>query len=369
MELQLPQELVHKIIDELHESPSSLQSCALVAHAFVSQSQMHLFARMELKEDSPSSPRRFRDLISTSPHLALHVRSLALECDAENWESVSPILSAVARLTHLELVANKRLYFQLQPRPARAPFHAPFCFSALTSIELRHYEFHDADQFRALLINAVRLESLELANIVFAHPSLRPAAPRIAAPRAVLSTLNLWNMGGAAVTAILDALDITHITTLLVYNTPISPVLRANASALTKIQISAIRIATADAFDAAGPVVLAALKSLSLHSYVASGLPELLSHFGGLQCLPSLENVTVIFTHSSGHTYAYPDAWRNLDTMLRVLVEEGTLKTVKVYTGYTHAELPTQLRSWMPASDAAGVLSILTPDSPDFAAA
>ncbi|KAJ7726716.1 hypothetical protein DFH07DRAFT_236345 [Mycena maculata] len=373
MKLQIPQELVDKIIDEIHESPSSLQSCALVAHSFLSQSQMHLFARMELKENSPSSPRRFSDLISASPHLALHVRSLDLECHSENWESVSPILSAVSRLTHLKLVAMKSLYFEPQLPPARAPFPTPFSFSSLRSIELRHYEFHDVDQFRSLLINVVGLESLELTNIVFAHPSMRPAAPRIEPPKAVLSTLNLYNMGRATVTSIMDALDIKHIKTLFVYDTPISPILRRNASSLTNIQISVIEIgsvqfifdthiqAMSDAFDAAGPVVLAGLKSLSLDPYIASSLPHLFSHFGGLQCLPNLENVTVSFGHSSEHTYIYPNSWRNFDAMLRVLVEGGSLKTVKVYIGYTDVALPAQLRAWMPSSDAAGVLSIVTP--------
>ncbi|KAJ7449024.1 hypothetical protein B0H11DRAFT_2289567 [Mycena galericulata] len=102
--MDLPQELIDGIIDEIREYPECLRSCALVAHSFLNRSQMHLFAKVEL---TGASPRGLSDLLLTSPHLALHIRSLTLECiSTEDWAPVACILSTVScRLTYLKLHA------------------------------------------------------------------------------------------------------------------------------------------------------------------------------------------------------------------------------------------------------------------------
>lgn len=50
--LHLPQELVDQIIDLLQNDPSSLKSCALVHHSWLSRSRQRLFAKISLKAAS-----------------------------------------------------------------------------------------------------------------------------------------------------------------------------------------------------------------------------------------------------------------------------------------------------------------------------
>ncbi|KAJ7217390.1 hypothetical protein B0H12DRAFT_1241729 [Mycena haematopus] len=74
-----PQELIDLILAKTDKE--SLKSCALVAHSFRSTSQMLIFSDLTIGPsgcDSIEALQCLADVLSASPHLALHVRTLRL---------------------------------------------------------------------------------------------------------------------------------------------------------------------------------------------------------------------------------------------------------------------------------------------------
>ncbi|KAJ7725427.1 hypothetical protein DFH07DRAFT_252759 [Mycena maculata] len=103
----LPNELVAVVLDELDRDYLSLKTCALVTTAFCSTSQRHLFRSIWLHRGDwhsytfaqqavhrgvsiPSGTiMGWHSLISTSPHLASHVRDLTIDLPSSEDEDIT----------------------------------------------------------------------------------------------------------------------------------------------------------------------------------------------------------------------------------------------------------------------------------------
>ncbi|KAF7360119.1 hypothetical protein MVEN_00740300 [Mycena venus] len=394
--MQLPQELVDAIVDEIHpftDSAPSLKSCALVARSFRGQSQKNLFSVVKLKENSPASAIRFNNLLSRSMHLAVYVSDLSLECHSKNWESVAHILSAVSNLTRLRLTPGEMDWFQTGVRRA-APFPADFSLPPLRIIELCCYEFLDAFQLQSLLSSSTKLEALTLDNIGFSVPRIFNAVgdrvPKLTVrnltgspidsvttaalvPRdtaVVLSNLTFRNVTGSTIDSILHCftvVDLKHLHSLSVFDSPVDHVLRLNGRSVHMLNISFYFEDLTSVFRPLEPEILAELglrlQTLCLDVCFPDFLPGVLRLFGDLRDLTKLEKVSVVFNFWSEHNVDHENAWGIFDGMLRVLLEEGhTLKEVFLHLGHCDASVPARLRSWMPYLNAGGVLRIQVPN-------
>src|SRR3984957_8094365 len=74
-----PPELVDYTIDYLHDSPSTLCTCACVCQAWVAPSRFHLFYRHEITPTVRTSTvhlqiRQLLEFIQGSPHIAFYIR-------------------------------------------------------------------------------------------------------------------------------------------------------------------------------------------------------------------------------------------------------------------------------------------------------
>ncbi|KAJ6556622.1 hypothetical protein DFH09DRAFT_1084703 [Mycena vulgaris] len=72
-QLDLPQELLAKIVSEFHEDVATLRTCALISRDFLAWSRVHLFASVRL---TGRNFYAFRDLVASSPAVASYVRRL-----------------------------------------------------------------------------------------------------------------------------------------------------------------------------------------------------------------------------------------------------------------------------------------------------
>ncbi|KAK0194956.1 hypothetical protein F5146DRAFT_923717, partial [Armillaria mellea] len=72
-----PQELIDKILDYLHDSPSALKACSLVSHKFYPRTRVHLFRKAGC--DGPKSARIF-DITRDSPELLQCIKHVELGC-------------------------------------------------------------------------------------------------------------------------------------------------------------------------------------------------------------------------------------------------------------------------------------------------
>ncbi|KAK0462963.1 uncharacterized protein EV420DRAFT_1146884 [Desarmillaria tabescens] len=167
--VELPQELIEKIIDIVsqHETSlllssnpiKSLKSCALVARAFRFRSQYHLFHDVSLL--NTRHYMRFLVICEASPHIPSLVRSLHLAqsdrssnvAEREVW-GLRSILSGMVNLRSLRLFDYGKIY--------RFPYSS--LPPSLTSIEIRDVEFYDIDDLCALLNCHPRLRTLKLGE-------------------------------------------------------------------------------------------------------------------------------------------------------------------------------------------------------------
>ncbi|KAJ7134922.1 hypothetical protein C8R43DRAFT_1132837 [Mycena crocata] len=374
--MRLPQELIYDLIDEIEASPDSGPSL---------RSSKSIFSRIQLKDDAPASPSQFRRLLSDSPHLALHVRSLETECHPTNWTDVGHILAAVINLTQLKLASKAAHWFIAhETAPIQAPFHEPFSFTNLHTVELCHYKFRDLLHLQSLFCNTAKLESLALERIVFSDSPTSAAAascttgkvtvsPKVTA----LSTLELRHLGSSTLECILNSstvVDPKHLHMLVMHDALIAYPLRLNAHSIRNLRVCVYFLGTPnfpgrsrvnwfclDLSVVVGqplePQVLTNLRFLTLEVYYPTFLPDLLRMIA-VGNLRHLEVLVVFFGASSDYTYRHEDSWGTFDSLLRGLLEgENALKSVVVSIG--HAE--PRLRSWMPSLNDSGILRILTP--------
>lgn len=94
---RLPPELLDLIIRENAADSPALQSCALVCSAFLTSSQACIFSLVLLKPQEGSTQRLY-DILSRSPHLCAHVRTLHLIDLIEDCETWYPCAVALLYL-------------------------------------------------------------------------------------------------------------------------------------------------------------------------------------------------------------------------------------------------------------------------------
>ncbi|KAJ7430519.1 hypothetical protein B0H11DRAFT_2263267 [Mycena galericulata] len=341
--MDLPQELIDGIIDEVREYPECLRSCALVAHSFLNRSQMHLFAKVELREDTGASPRGLSDLLLTSPHLALHIRSLTLErISTDNWAPVAYILSAVScRLTCLKLHAawetEGNMYLKTQ-----APFK----------------------RLESFLSSSPKLESLRLENIVFSHSNsiITSATPPhdVRVAPTVVSKLTLRQMKRETIDLIMSsftAVDLKHLHSLSLDDAAFLNTLQPNPTPIRDLELffGTGHLDGPQKIEWHSPA-LADLESLHLEGLIYSFLLFLHTSFEDLGHLKKLRRLTVCLGSSTNRDEQ--TVWNTMDAYLRVFVGIGTVKSVHISTPCIDLSAAKRLRSWMPSLDAGGVLSI-----------
>ncbi|RDB17207.1 hypothetical protein Hypma_002003 [Hypsizygus marmoreus] len=74
---RVPQELIDKIIDDLHDEFKTLKICSLTSRSLLSQSQSHLFSSVHIKNQYFCA--RFRSLVDVNPRLLEYARELTLQ--------------------------------------------------------------------------------------------------------------------------------------------------------------------------------------------------------------------------------------------------------------------------------------------------
>ncbi len=101
----LPPELLDIIIDELQDDHPSLLEASLAFKALYPRTRVHLFRVASLSTES--SCDRLRELITLSPKLALHFKSLDIEMINVPEDSICielTVIESLVNLTHLSLI-------------------------------------------------------------------------------------------------------------------------------------------------------------------------------------------------------------------------------------------------------------------------
>ncbi|KAF7368883.1 hypothetical protein MVEN_00214100 [Mycena venus] len=173
----LPQELIDLILDLTDKK--SLKACARVARSFRPTSQKHIFsdvklvpARSWLKKSL--TLKAFSQILSKSPHLALHVRSLTLVegtgAGSARWmrtDAFPTILSMLVNLTTISVGSDLQMDWDSFPPALIMALHATVALPSLTSVRLHNFRFGRSAELICLLRSCQNLDSLALSGVSF----------------------------------------------------------------------------------------------------------------------------------------------------------------------------------------------------------
>ncbi|RDB18967.1 hypothetical protein Hypma_014413 [Hypsizygus marmoreus] len=105
----LPQELLDKIIDDLHDEPEALKHCALASNLLLRRSQSHLFFTIRVFHPKDSS--RLLAVLKNKCHIYQHIRELVI-CKDERGSRDLDLIHVLRMLASLELLAIQGDYIK-----------------------------------------------------------------------------------------------------------------------------------------------------------------------------------------------------------------------------------------------------------------
>ncbi|KAJ7086201.1 hypothetical protein C8R44DRAFT_821147 [Mycena epipterygia] len=114
-EFHLPQELIEQIVSVLHGDIPNLRTCALISRDFLPWSRLHLFSSIRL---TGRNVYAFRDLVASSPGVAIYVRRLEMPMMASLPASalLSPeSMAQLPNVTHISVHCDPFGFRQLSP--------------------------------------------------------------------------------------------------------------------------------------------------------------------------------------------------------------------------------------------------------------
>ncbi|KAJ6455457.1 hypothetical protein C8R45DRAFT_1082499 [Mycena sanguinolenta] len=253
--MRVPQELIHLIVDNLHDDIPSLKSCSLTARAFVSSAQTYLFNKVEIlppkKRDDQDSPcRKFHNLLTSSPHIASLVdelevvlvgseTSFAYNEDGDYLEerhvpwvmsgTTLPLVLSLIDLKRISLVENSpwewngvgdfSMNWNHLGRSLKAALTAVFSSPKLESVRLRGIVVESPAQLLSLFSEATSLKEMSIARVRFTQrwneltpwPESQPWRPQLTS--LLVSEVDCDNFCRHFLH---PQIDLTHITSLTI---------------------------------------------------------------------------------------------------------------------------------------------------------
>ncbi|KAJ6545362.1 hypothetical protein B0H19DRAFT_1167504 [Mycena capillaripes] len=173
---RFPQELIDCIIEGGRLRLFDLRSCSLVCRAFVRPSQARIFYHLEcslLSESAPSFQRLF-DILSESPHLIRHIRSLRLHLDGHPMPSaLSSVLNLLSNLREFKL---KHVSWAALSHDAQAAI-CDLCRRSDLS-RLRLYDIREiSSETLSRLVDSPKLTDLSLYEVKLSSPKNITSSP------------------------------------------------------------------------------------------------------------------------------------------------------------------------------------------------
>ncbi|KAJ7432191.1 hypothetical protein B0H11DRAFT_2127344 [Mycena galericulata] len=391
--MEIPQELVDAIIAEIrplhNRYPSSLyedasapdfetlKSCTLVSRAFARPAQSLIFSAVRLDGFGHSRSRRytkapferFARLLRERPHIASYVRNLHFVYSLDEATLLVEILACLPSLEEIHAQPHGSLSSRVNhtwvahPAPLKAALSAALSCPTLRRVNMMGYHFHHARELHNLLRNTVSLKHLALEYIEFedhdesiTSEAATPPASKIFVDSLKLKGLLLENIH--SIMAAFTTVDIRHLRSLQLWDTPMTSILRANAATLQAVEILLKSRFAAD-LDRLDVDVLAGahqVASIRIEAYDAPNLDSAFGFLGNLSHLTALR--TLDFKIFPRLIVADDErVWRRVDVALSSLHLHSVAITTR-RNWNVQLEPRSMLTNWMPGLVEMGILHI-----------
>ncbi|KAJ7148705.1 hypothetical protein C8R43DRAFT_1236755 [Mycena crocata] len=221
----LPQELIDSILDLIRDK-RTLKSCSRVARSFRQTSQKHIFADIKL---SPAPPRywrknaltlqEFSQILTSSPHLALAVRTIVLVEGSGFGEppwmqrgNFPAILAMLVNLTAIAMECRTRIEWSRLPSTLVGALENAVALPTLSFVRLSNVRFDRGTELLSLLHCCRHVDSLILSKIsVEEHGNTMDARPGLSS--LVLDPVSVPLL--RSVTSALDLRNLQHLSTTI----------------------------------------------------------------------------------------------------------------------------------------------------------
>jgi hypothetical protein len=235
--MNLPQELVDMILDNIRDDIPSLESCSLVARAFVASTRKHIFKKTEVLSSSDAC-QRFYKLLSSSPHIALLVKDLCIvsvfpetpvNADSYGGYMAGRTLSLILPLldltrisivengsTHHSGMAYNRSWDKME-QTLKSALASVFSSPRLEAVHLRGLVLESPRQLLSLFSKATALKELSLSRLYFTqHWSRHERWPesQLWHPKLRSLLVNDFYTGGFSQYFVHPQIDLTSVRTL-----------------------------------------------------------------------------------------------------------------------------------------------------------
>src|ERR1700722_13981962 len=168
-----PLELIEYTIDYLHNSPSTLRTCAHVSRAWVAPSRFHLFYR---HDTTPTKIGQLLEFLQGSPHIARYIREFHLlvrysPIPPSFWLQVDAALPHLpGMLTQLRKLVLTGIPFTGLVPDTRAAFRALFALPYLVDVHVTILKGVKLEHFATLLCSPLKRLSLTKSSLKRVRP-------------------------------------------------------------------------------------------------------------------------------------------------------------------------------------------------------
>ncbi|KAK0225446.1 hypothetical protein IW262DRAFT_687022 [Armillaria fumosa] len=182
------QELIDEIVDYLHDLPSALKACSLVARKFYPRTRVHLFREADC--DDPESARVF-NIVHDSPTLLRYIKRVQFRCldfflpkhQATTFEFLHSLLSPTTLSlcddsAHAIYSTEECTWDHILPS-----FVSSAPYLAITRLEVEHPQWNSFQEFHQTVLSLPNVTELYISDLLDVSTNNDPVVPVTPAPR------------------------------------------------------------------------------------------------------------------------------------------------------------------------------------------
>ncbi|KAK0476867.1 hypothetical protein IW261DRAFT_335644 [Armillaria novae-zelandiae] len=182
------QELIDEIVDYLHDSPSALKACSLVARKFYPRTRVHLFREADCYD--PESARVF-NIVCDSPALLQCIKRVQFRCldfflpkhQTTTFELLHSLLSPTTLSLSDDCAECMYSTKECEWIHILPSFVSSAPYLAITHLELEHPQWSSFREFHNIVLSLPNVTELYISELLDVIPNNDPVVPVPLAPR------------------------------------------------------------------------------------------------------------------------------------------------------------------------------------------
>ncbi|SJL07053.1 uncharacterized protein ARMOST_10396 [Armillaria ostoyae] len=173
---EFPPEILDTIVDELKGNKRALIQLSLVCRDLYPRTRIYLFYSVSLSTKADCD--RLRALLTLSPKLAIHFKSLRISCREFLLSADHESLTVIEPLINITSLSLESIGFLFPKREFCQSVWDSLCSHSYHSIQISSWCFARMDEFCGLMYESPNLYRIETLLVTYPEPQFSPQYPR-----------------------------------------------------------------------------------------------------------------------------------------------------------------------------------------------